>query len=165
MTVMGDRSPGAWTAELQRTGRVVFPLRRRAVLLGLVYVIPVTAFAAIRMPDVLDSGRVERITTFTALVLYAVAVAAAACQLIVQRPVLTVDREGIRRGRKFLPWTDIGAIGLAGGPSLARRLPIIPKDACAKDLTLSSQHVRDLPALRRWLEPLLKQHRTSADLT
>ncbi|MGW6280106.1 hypothetical protein [Kribbella sp. NPDC055071] len=163
MTVMGERSPEAWTTELQRTGRVVFPLRRRSVLLGLAYVIPVTAFAAIRMPDVLGSGRVERISIFAALVLYAVAVAAAACQLIVQRPVVVVDREGIRRGRKFLPWTDIGAIGLAGGPSVARRLPIIPKDAWAKDLTLHSQHVRDLPALRLWLEALLKQHQTPAD--
>ena len=60
-----------------------------------------------------------------------------------------------------MPWTEVGAIGIATGPLWARSLPIIAKDAWAKDLRLSQQNIRDLPAFRRWLETLLDEHRRS----
>lgn len=162
MTVMGERSPEDWTAELVRTGHVVFPLRRRPVLWQFAYLMLPSVMVVIWLPDALDAGGGQRISAFVAVASYVVAAAGIVWQLIVQRPVVTVDREGIRRGRKFRPWAEIGAIGIAGGTWFARTLPIIPKDAWAKDLILHSQHVRDLPAFRRWLEVVLEERRRSA---
>jgi len=61
-----------------------------------------------------------------------------------------------------MPWSEVGAIGIAGGPVWARTVPIIPRDAFGKDVMLSQQHVRDMPAFRRWLETLLAEYSRSA---
>ena len=58
-----------------------------------------------------------------------------------------------------MPWTEIGAIGIATGPVWGQTLPIIAKDAWGKDLRLHQQNIRDMPALRRWLETLLEEPR------
>jgi membrane protein YdbS with pleckstrin-like domain len=167
MTVMGERLAEDWTDELRHTGRVVFPLRRRPMLwqlgLGLV---PLSLITVFLVPDELHGTSAERHALAVGLFVFSLGMAWAAWQFITQRPAITVDHNGIHRGRKFIPWTDIGAIGLATGPLWARALPIIPRNTARKDLVLSGFNVRDLPAFRRWLEDLLADQRrtpTSSD--
>ena len=115
-------------------------------------------------PDALKAGGGERISAQALAVLYVVAVGFSVWQLVTQRPAVRVDHAGIRRGRrKFMPWTEVGAIGIAAGPVWGRSLPIIAKDAWAKDLRLDQKNIRDLPAFRRWLETLLDERRRPSD--
>ena len=141
----------------------MFPLRRRAVLWGLAYATLVGIGMVIWLPHVLTAGGGQRVSAVVALVAYVIGAVCGVWQWIAQRPVVTVDRDGIRWGRrKFMPWSEVGAIGIAGGPVWARAVPIIPRDAFGKDLMLSQQHVRDMPAFRRWLETLLAEYSRSA---
>ncbi|MEU4287995.1 hypothetical protein AB0E63_07220 [Kribbella sp. NPDC026596] len=165
MTVMGEAPPAVWADEFRRTGRVVFPLRRRTVLWGLAQGLPpLVLMSVFWVPDALEAGGAERVSVQVLGVAYVMALGFGAWQLVTQRPAVTVDRAGIRRGRrKFVPWTEIGAIGIATGPVWARSLPIIAKDPWGKDLRLHQQNVRDMPALRRWLETLLEEHRRASN--
>ena len=163
MTVMGEAPPEVWAEELRRTGRVVFPLRRRPVIWTCAYPLVVsTVVLALWLPDALEASQAERISALAAVGLFVFAMALGVWQVVTQRPMLTVDHDGIRFRRKFRPWTEVGAIGIATGPVWARKLPIIPKDVWAKDLFLGQANVRDLPAFRRWLEVLLEEHSRSA---
>jgi hypothetical protein len=75
---------------------------------------------------------------------------------------MTVDRQGIHRGRRLMLWTDIGSIGIPHGRGFSQTLPIIPADVWAKDLTLSQENVRDVLAFAHWLEEVLKEQRRLA---
>jgi hypothetical protein len=166
MTVMGEDSPERWSDELRSTGRVVFPLRRRPMIWSLLLLLPCAVMFGFWVPDALDAGGPEGSSALVVIALWPIAIALFSWQFVTQRPALTVDREGIRRGRrKFMPWKDIGAIGLATGPVWGRTLPIIPKDVWAKDLTLHQLNVRDLPAFRRWLETLLDEHHQQSTIS
>jgi hypothetical protein len=160
MTVMGERSTEDWTEEFRRTGRVVFPLRRRPLLWQFGYgCVVLVILAAYWVPHAERVGLGERHALLVGGVVWMIGFVGGAWQWVVQRPTLAVDHEGIRRGRKFIAWGEIGAIGIATGPVWARTLPIIPRDTFAKDLRLSAMHVRDLPTFRRWLEELLAERR------
>lgn len=133
------------------------------MLWSLTFLLPSVVLAVSRLSGALDANGAGRGPARAWVLLILPAVGFFVWQLVTQRPAVTVDREGIRRGRrKFMPWTEIGAIGLATGPVWGRTLPIIPKDVWAKDLTLHQQNIRDLPAFRRWLETLLEEHRQSS---
>jgi hypothetical protein len=163
MAVMGEAPPEVWAEEFRRAGRVVFPIRRRTVVWGLAQaLVPPVLFAFFWFPGALEAGGARRVSVLVLVVAYVIALGISVWQLVTQRPTVTVDLQGIRRGRRrLMPWTEVGAIGIATGPLWARSLPIIAKDAWAKDLRLSQQNVRDLPAFRRWLETLLDEHRRS----
>ena len=64
--------------------------------------------------------------------------------------------------RTFLPWTDIGAIGIPHGLKFYMVLPIIPTNVWSKHLLLSQDNVKDIPALGAWLEKLLSERRKTA---
>ena len=164
MAVMGEESPERWADEWRRTGRVVFPLRRRPVLWGFAQLLVVgTVIAVFGLPDMVEYGGGARIAAFVLAPLYVFGIGLGIWQLVAQRPVVIVDQDGIRRGkRKFMPWSEIGAIGIANGSVWGMSLPIIPKDAWGKDLRLYQQNVRHMPAFRRWLEILLAEHRTNS---
>lgn len=159
MAVMGDATAEVWADELRRTGRVVFPQRPRAVAFKFVWLALPCIMMANSFPDMLEEGGFARILAFFMATLLVAGFGYIVWQAITGRPVLTVDRQGIRFGRRFMPWTDIGAIGIPQRPGLGT-LPIIPADVWAKDLTLSRDNVRDFHAFARWLEDVLKeQHR------
>jgi hypothetical protein len=163
MAVMGEEAPEVWTDEFRRTGRVVFPVRRRPVLIRLaVVVLLLGGYQVSSLIDSLDSGT-------TGLVLRALSLSGVLLiagifvwQLITQRPVLTVDHEGIGLGRKgFMPWTDIGSIGLPTGTPFYRNVPVLPSDVWAEHLAVPRDNVKDLPALATWLTGILEERRRS----
>ena len=162
MAVMGEAPPEAWAEEFRRTGRVVFPLRRRSLVMDLAQPPFVVALVGFQLPRALDAGGAMRISYLVLVAALPLAIGFSVWQLVTQRPALTVDHEGIRFRRKFMPWSEIGAIGIATGPVWFGTMPIIPKDVWAKDLRLYQRNVRDLPAFRRWLETLLDEHRRSS---
>ncbi|MER7249847.1 hypothetical protein [Kribbella sp. NPDC000426] len=162
MAVMGERLPEAWMVEMHRNGRVEFPVRRSALLqLPLLLLLGPALFSIGRLPDMLDGGT-SRYFGYLIIVGYAGIAIALAWQFITQRPYVVVDRTGVRAGRRFMPWTDVGSIGLIRGQNPFRQLPIHPKNVWAKDLVLSRHHVNDLAAFRSWLDELLAEHRQAA---
>src|SRR4051812_32397187 len=159
MAVMGERLPEAWIVELHRNGRVEFPLRRWSfVQFPLSLALGPSLLLMSRLPDMLDDGG-WRYLGYLIIVGYAVVAIALAWQFITQRPYVVVDRTGVRSGRRFMPWTDVGSIGLIRGQNPFRQLPIHPKNVWAKDLVLSRQHVNDLQSFRTWLEEVLEEQR------
>ena len=160
MTVMGERLPEAWMVELHDHDRVEFPLRRWSFLQFPFLLLAGPGLMTLgRLPDILAEPT-WRFFGYLMIVLYAGILIAVVWQLITQRPYLIVDRAGIHRGRRSIPWTDIGSIGLIR-PGPIRQLPIHPKNIWAKDLVLTQQHVNDLQTFRTWLEEILEAHRRS----
>lgn len=164
MSVMGERLPEAWMVEWHRNGRVEFPLRRWSFVQ--LPVLPILGFALLTVrgvPDMLDDGGVWRYLAYLIILAYAGVVIVMVWQLVTQRPVVVVDRRGIHYGRRrFLAWDDIGSIGFAAGPRVARQLPVQPKNVWAKNLVLTRQHVNDLSAFRLWLGELLDEQRAAS---
>jgi hypothetical protein len=83
-------------------------------------------------------------------------------QLITQRPVLTVDQDGIRLGtrKRRLRWSEIGTVGFVSGTKGLQSLPVIPNDAWAKGFDIRQDNVKDLAAFAGWLAELIDQRRT-----
>jgi hypothetical protein len=159
MTVMGERLPEAWMVEWHRNGRVEFPLRRWSFLqFPMLFLAGPTLLTAGRLPDMLDDAT-GRFLAYLLITAYVGLVIAIVWQLVTQRPYVVVDRTGIRSGRRFMPWTDVGSIGLIRGPRPIRQLPIHPKNVWAKDLVLTQQHINDLESFKTWLTELLTNHR------
>ena len=152
MRVLGESSPETWSDELRRTGRVVFPVRRKrlgiqrgciAVLLGL--------DPALSFDDWLDAGGVRLGFGLLSVVLILTLVGVSAWQSITQRPTVTIDHEGIHYLKTFLPWNEIGTIGPPHGPRMFRVLPITPTNRWSRQLTLTQDNVKDLSAFATWL--------------
>jgi hypothetical protein len=161
MAVMGEASASVWADELWRAGQVVFPLRRRPLLWRNSPGIVPFVFFATELPDALEAGGARRIVAPPVVALVVASLCFSAWQFVTQRPVLTVDHEGIRYGRsRFMPWSEVGAIGGPQGPPFDRSFAVIP-NVRAKKLTLRQQNVRDIPAFARWLEELLAHHRAT----
>lgn len=162
MAVMGERLPEAWIVELHHHNRVEFPLRRWSFLqFPLPLVVASSLVTLSRLPDMLADGG-WRFLGYLVIAVYAGVVIVLGWQLITQRPRLIVDRTGIRQGRRSIPWSEVGSIGLIRGPKPIRQLPIHPKNIWAKDLVLSQQYVSDLQTFRTWLIELLAEHRQLA---
>ncbi|MFF0343612.1 hypothetical protein [Kribbella sp. NPDC004875] len=159
MKVMGERLPEAWLVEMHRNGRVEFPVRRSVwVQVPGFPVLLIALSGAIHIPYVMDSG--GRWIGYLMIAAYACAFVGCVWQLVTQRPVLVVDRQGIHRGRtRSMAWSAIGSIGLTSGRSLAQQFRVHPKNVRARDLVLNRMHVNDLEAFRGWLEELLAEQR------
>ncbi|MEV0286746.1 MULTISPECIES: hypothetical protein [unclassified Kribbella] len=160
---MGERSPEVWTEEFERTGRVVFPVRRRPVLIQFVFFLALISPSQVNSVTEMQSADVAELVlrllgTTSLLVCFGMLV----WQFVTQRPVLVVDREGIRYGNKrFMPWSDVGTIGIPTGPKFFMAVPVLPADVWAKDLQVRQYNVKDLPAFAAWLTVVLKQQRAS----
>jgi hypothetical protein len=155
---MGERLPEAWMVEWHRNGRVEFPLRRSSFLQYPIFlVLGYSMMAAARLPDMLADD-VWRFVGYLVIVAYVGIAIVTVRQLITQRPYVVVDRVGVHRGRRSMPWTEIGSIGLIRSP-LVRQLPIHPKNVWAEDLVLSRAHVNDLESFRTWLGDVLEEQR------
>ncbi len=160
MPTMGELTPAEWTAELERNGRVVFPLRRRpcalraAVILALLT--PLTVSAIMGFAEESTGGRIFGLVGFTA---YAVILGGTVWQLVTQRPTVVVDTEGIRTGRKLMPWAGVGTAGIPTGTPVLRSLPVLPADVRGKQLSIPQDNVRDLAAFSTWLNSLRPSER------
>lgn len=163
MAVMGERSPEEWTEEFERTGRVVFPVRRRPVLIQCALFLLLTSGSRINsLTEMHSASGTDLVFHLIGFASVLILVSMAAWQLITQRPMVIVDREGVRYGkRRFMPWSEVGTIGLATGPKFFMMVPVLPANVWAKDLRLPQYNVKDVPALATWLTAVLKQYRAT----
>ncbi|MFF0264462.1 hypothetical protein [Kribbella sp. NPDC004536] len=158
--MMGDGPTEVWDAELQRCGRVVFPLRREPQLrqtraAALFFVL----LASVQLPHALQSGGVLRIIAIVVTTAVGVGLCISGWQLLTRRPVLTVDTTGIRLGRRrFVAWTDIDSLTELDSSGDGLSFAVVPTTARRK-LRLTDRHVRNVAAFRYWLLDLLAAHR------
>jgi hypothetical protein len=161
---MGDAPPQKWSDELQREGRVIFPIRPAGVLreLGLIWLIVVVT-QALSLSQSWGEGDTRQFFALAIIVFALVTTFWYTSRLFTHYPALTVDEFGLKIGlKKSIRWSEVGSIGLLrrGSPS-GRALPIIPKDAWGKELLIPATAARDMKALQQWLEELLKAHRSA----
>jgi hypothetical protein len=157
MPTMGDLTVDAWDAEYRRTGRVVFPRRRRS-LLGreVLFAWLLVILPAVGIVNDLDT----RGTWFYVRVVFLVIVFGAAvsttAKVLRGGPVLTVDTSGIRLDKEFAPWSAIGTIGAPAhsfwGDHLS--IPLTDEDGDDDELDIPRDNVDDLPSLAAWLTHL-----------
>ncbi|WP_020392627.1 hypothetical protein [Kribbella catacumbae] len=166
MAVIGEASQVVWSEELRRNGRVVFTLRASWVLkrLGVVWLGAIVV--ALRSLDADATGATDaKVRLAFTVLFFAMAIGISAWhgwRIFRQHPALTVDQNGIRAGRdRFLPWSEVGTIGFTRGGLGQKRLPIIPKDQWAKELTVDQSAIKDIPAFARWLEGVLAEQRAA----
>ncbi|NUR99953.1 MAG: hypothetical protein HOV67_32435 [Kribbellaceae bacterium] len=150
----------AWTSEFETKGSVDFPPRRgrlmvRLVGFGLLMLLSVwTNVDHLRADGVSGALGVLRLTALAAFI-YVTGLTA--WQLATNRPVVTVNAEGITRGRS-LPWSRITSIDEPTGLPLARAVQVRPADRRTRPISISQDHVEDLDALTPWLRSLHQQH-------
>ncbi|WP_433008876.1 hypothetical protein [Kribbella sp. CA-294648] len=161
---MGEESQVAWSSELRENGRVVFTPRPRWVLkfLGVLWALVLVQVVRLIQADGPDPDSVR--IAFAGLFL-ATAVGSSAWygwRIFTRYPSLTVDQEGVRAGRnRFLPWAEVGTVGFVQSGLGQKRLPIVPRDQWAKDLTVDQSAIKDIPAFARWLEGVLAEQRAT----
>ncbi len=164
MPTMGELGPAEWTEELQRSGRVVFPLRRRpAALRAAVILLLLTPSNVFSILDFADETTVGRIFDGFGLTAYAVILGGVTWQLVTRRPIVVVDGEGIRSGSKFMPWDAVGTAGIPTGTKILRTMPVLPADVWAKEIRILRDNVRDLTAFSAWLNDLRPQRRRTEE--
>lgn len=161
MPSMGEAGPDTWTDELQRTGQVVFPQRRRRMAIQLVILLVLAGNLVVSYaPRLLDQDGVGwKILGVLLGALVLVTVAGRVRPVITLRPVLTVDQAGVRLGKRELAWAEIGEIGVITGWQSLRTLSVVPQNASAKALRVPQDNVKDLEVFAGWLSEVLAQRR------
>ncbi|NEA32112.1 hypothetical protein [Streptomyces sp. SID13031] len=155
----------AWSAELESAGQVVFPQRRkrlwiRAAIVAVFFGNSLWSLIDhIRADDMSGMIAVLRITSLGAFVYL---VGATVWQLATRRPMVTVDRTGIRVSkRRSYDWQQIaridapsGVFGPRGTLSL-RSVQIQPVDQHRSTaLGITHDNVLELDQLSTWLRTL-----------
>ncbi|MEV0286745.1 hypothetical protein AB0H36_21745 [Kribbella sp. NPDC050820] len=144
-------SAEVWSAELRRTGRVVFPIRRLTVVVRCFLPGVPIGIGVFTRPE--PSFLAEDIMAGVLVIVWVGLVGFGVWHLVTGRPAVTVDDEGVRVGRrKFLPWGGIAPIHVPLGHRLFTELRLMPHDARDKKLTIGRDQLRDVPAFARWLE-------------
>lgn len=158
--VMGNQDIGAWDAELHRSGRVVFAVRRALAFGGLVVVLTLAGIPIVSVVRDLDI----RGTWFTIRVaLLAVLLAAwiaLAVLILLGHPRVTVNATGIRFAWwRQIPWSEFeGTTLVTPSSSLAAPYLTITSTRGAK-IHIPQTNVEDLRAFAAWLAKLHTQHR------
>lgn len=165
--MVGDAGAAIWSAELERTGRVVFPQRALPVVLRLAFVLLVGLRPIVESIWRISHDSEDWWYIYNLIAASGFLVLAAACvwQLITRRPALTVDQRGIRLGRRpknDLPWSQIGSIGNPTGPKRFPTITIQPPDRWASPLTIGKGNIQDLTEFAHWLQTLHARHTRSA---
>jgi hypothetical protein len=157
--VIGSQDIGAWDAELHRSGRVVFAVRRALALGGLVVVLTLAGIPILSV--VRDLG--TRDTWFTIrvallAVLFAVC-SALAVLFLLGHPRVTVNATGIRFAWwRQIPWSEFeGTTLVTPTNSLAAPYLTITSTRGTK-LHIPQNNVEDLRAFAAWLTKLHTQH-------
>jgi hypothetical protein len=162
MPSTGELTPADWTAELQRNGRVVFPLRRRPYLLrGAVILLVFGPSRVFDLFEIADQSDYRRLATVLGATFLLILIGLGTWQLSTRRPILIVDAEGIRYGRKFIGWDAVGTAGISRGPGFFRVLPVLPANVWGQELQIHRDNVRDLAAFSDWLNGLRPTHKES----
>jgi hypothetical protein len=156
--VMGNQDIGAWDAELHRSGRVVFAVRRALAFGGLVVVLTLAGIPIVSVVGDLDT----RGTWFTIRVaLLAVLLAACialALLILLGHPRVTVNASGVRFAWwRPIPWSEFATTTLVTPSSLAAPYLTITSTRGTK-LHIPQTNVGDLPAFAAWLAKLQTQH-------
>jgi hypothetical protein len=151
-----------WTVELERDGKVVFPQRRIRLLWKLaVFAIMITQqsgvlIAAWRREDV--SGFYVTMSAILVPALLAV-LGLLIWNFVTRQPLLTVDRTGVRMGRKHLAWSEIERIRHTDAP-LFGFVQIYPKGGKrSRRIGIQPENVKDTEGLANWLRSILEQQR------
>ncbi|TDD43674.1 hypothetical protein E1263_41475 [Kribbella antibiotica] len=143
----------AWNTALDEAGRVVFPPRRGRLYLRL------AAFGLVTIASLatnLDHLRADGITgtigvlRLTALAAFVYGTVLTLVQLIANKPVVTIDAEGITRGRR-LPWSGIAQIDEPTGFTGARSIQVRPVDRRTRPIRISLDNVEELDAFAHWI--------------
>jgi hypothetical protein len=156
---------GAWTAEFETSGRVVFPQRRNRLLIRLAFGLLLMGGSISTIVDHVrddDMGGALGVLRLTALAGFVIVVVWSGWQLVTLRPVVTVDRDGIRLGRRakeVLRWSQIGSIGDPTGLAIVRTIAIQPTDTWATKLTIGKDNVLELAEFSQWLRSVHEQQR------
>ncbi|MEV4260315.1 hypothetical protein [Kribbella sp. NPDC049584] len=163
MAAIGDGPTEVWTAELRRTGRVVFPLRRQPLLRQTRSAFILLILLAIAdLPHALKTGGALRIVAIVVTTAVLIGLSVSGWKLVTRRPTLTVDTTGVRRGRRrFVSWSEVDTIDELDGPPGDRSFAVV-SNARRRKLRLDQQHVRNVVAFRNWLVDLLEEHRRTA---
>jgi len=156
---------GAWTAEFETSGRVVFPQRRNRLLIRLAFGLLLMIGSISTIVDHVRDGDMDGamgVLRVTALAGFVILVVWTGWQLITLRPVVTVDLEGIRLGRRtkeVVRWSQIGSISDPTGLSLVSSIAIQPANSHATALTIGKDNVQELAEFSQWLRHLHEQQR------
>jgi len=154
LTVSVDET---WASELESKGSVVFRPRRGRLLLRLAGFVLLMVLSAWTNLDHLRSGDVSGmlgVLRLTALAAFVYGTGLTVWQLITLRPAVTVDTDGITRGRS-LTWSGITSIGDPTGVPGFRTVLIRPADRRIRPISIPQDSVADLDALTPWLRTLL----------
>ena len=154
-------SAETWTSELESKGSVVFQPRRGRLVVRLAGFGLLMVLSAWTNVDHLRADGISGalgVLRLTALAAFVYGTALTAYQLIMNRPVIKVDADGITRGRN-LPWSGITSIDDPAGLPLARTVQVNPADRRTRPISIPQDNVEDLEALSPWLRSLLEQHR------
>jgi hypothetical protein len=149
----------AWTAELERSGKVVFPRRRIRQLWRLaVFAIVITRAASrIWRPEDLPNPLVTMDAILLPVLLAVTGLLV--WNFVTRRPLLTVDRTGVRMGRKHLAWSEIERIRHTDVP-LFGFITISPYGGkWSRRIEIQSENVKDTEGLANWLRSILEQQR------
>lgn len=107
--VMGELSPHEWTAELERNGRVVFPLRGRPNLRRIGPFLPF-CLAGVLAP-LLTLGDSEGTQRLMFLLVLGLAIMSSVCLAVAglsRQPHLIVTRNTLQLGKRAIAWpTDV----------------------------------------------------------
>jgi hypothetical protein len=149
-----------WSSQLESTGRVVFLPRRGRLVLRLVGFAVLLVLSAWTNVDHFRAGDMSGalgVFRLTALAAFVYGTGWTLWQLIANRPVVTVDADGITRGQS-LQWSGITRIDDPAGVPGFRTVLIRPADRQARPISIPQDNVEDLDALTPWLRSLLDQH-------
>ena len=147
----------AWSAELAASGRVVFPPRRKRLLLRLVLFALLMLSSLwsnidhLREDDVSGTLGILRVT---ALLAFVYGVGLTTWQLATGRPEVTVDSRGVQLGRSdrgLIPWHRISRIDDPTGIPGLRTVQIHAAGARSGAIGIPQDNVENLTELSTWL--------------
>jgi hypothetical protein len=153
-------SAEAWTAELESKGSVAFPPRRGRLLVRLAGFGLLMILSAWTNVDHLRADGISGtlgVLRLTALAAFVYGTGWTLWQLVTKRPVVTVDAEGITRGRS-LRWSGISSIDDPSGFPFARAVQVHPADRRTRPITIPQDNVEELDAFAPWLRSLHERH-------
>jgi len=157
--VMGNQDIGAWDAELHRSGRVVFAVRRALAFGGLVVVLALAAIPIFSIVRDLDSRGAWFTVRVALLGVLLAACLALAVLIALGHPRVTVNDAGVRFAWwRRIPWPEFeGTTLVTPGRGAAPYLTIT--STRGTKLHIPQTNVEDLGAFAAWLTKLHTQSR------
>ncbi|MEU4602564.1 hypothetical protein AB0F43_06265 [Kribbella sp. NPDC023972] len=157
--VMGNQDIGAWDAELHRSGRVIFAVRRALAFGGLVVVLTLAGIPIVSVVRDLDTRGTWFTIRVALLALLLAACIALAVLILLGHPRVTVNATGIRFAWwRQIPWSEFeGTTLVTPTSSLAAPYLTITSTRGTK-LHIPQTNVEDLRAFAAWLTKLHTQH-------